>query len=705
MTAPAIRAGCKSRPFSVRIYCGRYVDADTRRQKKKNGAGAPSVRLQQPPTAPQLRLVNRQHRGTQQEEEEDPPSASAEGRGAAQRARTEGKVRQDRGQGQRPWIDSSTEGKDRQVFDIGVLYDSDSDGHQSSNQILPRGEGDFCAQAGWGVYEYGSSDAGEQHAADLFRPSSSISTSTSEEQAADLFRPSSSTSTSEQQAADLFRPSSSISTSSLPLRPSVPPVFSATPGSETLKPSLSSLASTSPWSSPSSSPTSRTETSRPSPSSLTSTSPGSAAHFSVRNQAVSPSSASPTEQSTRQEEEEEKEEEGEDEEYDETAQDEAREAARLAHQRENWEAASSEHQSADFPVWQGSRALRSSAMTGSEDDRGRSQISSRGRYNRDGVRRSLLPVPLPPLPPFPNPPSRSSSGKEILLRPRPKPNLNGPSVPPDVDQMDARGQVLKAGERAVPLLGSFLDTLKPPSKGPASHPVYHEGPPRGPGDPYFGRRLQQQPLRLTPQYQGNVQEEEKEEDGEVEAARKLVIFKGGGYALADMQNLLQSSRLDRFLRISTTMEDADCVVARAEWKNGHRVDLKQQAEGANNRGIPLIMITSLSPKELLLLLRSLLMEHGLIPDHSQRKMLIRRRHEPERSDTKSYRAEIQDATRDNDSERLEGTYPAKSGPQSQRLRKQNSGLDHLMLDEGPHLQQLVLDGKLPLNVYIQLGLK
>ena len=45
--------------------------------------------------------------------------------------------------------------------------------------------------------------------------------------------------------------------------------------------------------------------------------------------------------------------------------------------------------------------------------------------------------------------------------------------------------------------------------------------------------------------------------------------------MSDMQAMLQTSGLSHVLSVTRYIQEADCVVAKATWANGRRVDVKQ----------------------------------------------------------------------------------------------------------------------------------
>ncbi|KAJ9522928.1 hypothetical protein QJQ45_023718 [Haematococcus lacustris] len=108
----------------------------------------------------------------------------------------------------------------------------------------------------------------------------------------------------------------------------------------------------------------------------------------------------------------------------------------------------------------------------------------------------------------------------------------------------------------------------------------------------------------------------------------LTLFKGGGFVAADLSHLIERAGLQGVLRLQGRLEGADCIVCKARWRSGKRVDLRQLRSAALNRGIPLLLLRSLRLTNVLLTLRPLLVDQGLVRDtHEGRQRLCMRKDE------------------------------------------------------------------------------
>ena len=95
-------------------------------------------------------------------------------------------------------------------------------------------------------------------------------------------------------------------------------------------------------------------------------------------------------------------------------------------------------------------------------------------------------------------------------------------------------------------------------------------------------------------------------------AQPIRIFKSGGYILSHLEAMLVQSRLSGALVVTRTIKDADCVVAKNTWSDGRGVNLSHHMRAARNRGIPFLLVDSLKARELVLKLRPLLIERGIL---------------------------------------------------------------------------------------------
>lgn len=75
-------------------------------------------------------------------------------------------------------------------------------------------------------------------------------------------------------------------------------------------------------------------------------------------------------------------------------------------------------------------------------------------------------------------------------------------------------------------------------------------------------------------------------------ARRLMVFKGGGYVYADMFYMLARAGLDHAIGMTNVVAEADCVVAKASWEHnpGRRVNLDQHRAAAANQRIPFVLV-------------------------------------------------------------------------------------------------------------------
>ncbi|KAJ9522127.1 hypothetical protein QJQ45_005149 [Haematococcus lacustris] len=108
----------------------------------------------------------------------------------------------------------------------------------------------------------------------------------------------------------------------------------------------------------------------------------------------------------------------------------------------------------------------------------------------------------------------------------------------------------------------------------------------------------------------------------------LALFKGGGFVAADLSHLIERAGLQGVLRLQGRLQGADCIVCKARWRSGKRVDLRQLRSAALNRGIPLLLLRSLRLTDVLLTLRPLLVDQGLVRDtHEGRQRFCMRKDE------------------------------------------------------------------------------
>ncbi|KAG1655842.1 hypothetical protein FOA52_008284 [Chlamydomonas sp. UWO 241] len=76
--------------------------------------------------------------------------------------------------------------------------------------------------------------------------------------------------------------------------------------------------------------------------------------------------------------------------------------------------------------------------------------------------------------------------------------------------------------------------------------------------------------------------------------------------------MLHTSGLDGCLEATTQIAGADCILAKAAWNDGRRVDLRQHRAAARTRGIPFLLVPSLRARDVLLALVPLLLERHLL---------------------------------------------------------------------------------------------
>ncbi|GAX73697.1 hypothetical protein CEUSTIGMA_g1149.t1 [Chlamydomonas eustigma] len=94
--------------------------------------------------------------------------------------------------------------------------------------------------------------------------------------------------------------------------------------------------------------------------------------------------------------------------------------------------------------------------------------------------------------------------------------------------------------------------------------------------------------------------------------KQVRIFKGGGYIMADLISMIRSAGLSHVMTVTQRIHEADCVVVKERWGSGRHVNLKQHRTAALNRGIPFIIVESLRAHELVLKLKPLLLQLGLL---------------------------------------------------------------------------------------------
>lgn len=107
----------------------------------------------------------------------------------------------------------------------------------------------------------------------------------------------------------------------------------------------------------------------------------------------------------------------------------------------------------------------------------------------------------------------------------------------------------------------------------------------------------------------------------LETVPYLSIYKGGGYVAADLEFMLTRMGLSQVLRLHMHMQGAHCILAKQKWRSGRPVDLRQQEAAARRRGIPLLLVPSLSMRDVLTALRPLLLERGVLPDSSAKRQV------------------------------------------------------------------------------------
>jgi hypothetical protein len=97
------------------------------------------------------------------------------------------------------------------------------------------------------------------------------------------------------------------------------------------------------------------------------------------------------------------------------------------------------------------------------------------------------------------------------------------------------------------------------------------------------------------------------------------VFKGGGFVLRDLAAMLRASGLAHAITVTQHIREAHCVVAKVAWSRGRRaVNLEQHRSAAHNRGIPFLVVGSLRARELVLRLKPLLMERGMLQQEQSR---------------------------------------------------------------------------------------
>ncbi len=96
--------------------------------------------------------------------------------------------------------------------------------------------------------------------------------------------------------------------------------------------------------------------------------------------------------------------------------------------------------------------------------------------------------------------------------------------------------------------------------------------------------------------------------------RRLVIFKGGGYIYADMEDLIQQSDLGHILRLTNLIRKANCVLAKPSWDGNskRRVNLAEHQAAARKAKVPFLLIERMDVLQLVAAVRPLLVQKRIV---------------------------------------------------------------------------------------------
>lgn len=94
--------------------------------------------------------------------------------------------------------------------------------------------------------------------------------------------------------------------------------------------------------------------------------------------------------------------------------------------------------------------------------------------------------------------------------------------------------------------------------------------------------------------------------------RRVVIFKGGGYIYSAMEDMIADNRLGHVMRLTNLIRKAHCVLCKPTWDDGRKIHLREHQVAAEKRGVPFLLIDSLSAVAVVEVLRPLLIKRKIV---------------------------------------------------------------------------------------------